>query len=397
MYHIHNFIEDNLIDWMEQIQKPPYNIIVRKGEYGFVDLVLLKYNQIKSDFSLPLVRECRGIILDLADNANVVCKAFDKFFNFGEKNAVSESDLVSPLIAQEKVDGSIMKLWYWERGKKWMVSTNGTIDASEAILPRRYHSDVIGGVYTFRDSFIDAIVQAGYKDLSEFVERIQAKKGLTYVFELTGIGNRVVVPYIQTELTYLTAFDNQSGREFFNLHRDLSLLRGLETIDIESINDVYSLLQKRNDIFHEGFVIVDSVGNRLKMKTEKYLEVHRLRGESVPSTARLLRLIVTGEWAQFVEYFPEYKSEIENLLKNFVYPYVMFMNDMLAKLWRFMETHDNRKEIALWIQENVERQEERHLLYQSIGSTPPNFLIDYIYEYLIDLNEDKLPKLLNCV
>ena len=69
-------------DWEEVLTQPPYYIKVKRdGLY-----ILLKYNQLSSDFSLPIVRECRGVIF--YDNENgtykCVCRAFDKFGNYGE-------------------------------------------------------------------------------------------------------------------------------------------------------------------------------------------------------------------------------------------------------------------------------------------------------------------------
>ena len=43
-------------------------------------LVLFKYDQIASDFSQQIVRECRGIVLDESNGWRVVSRAFDKFF-----------------------------------------------------------------------------------------------------------------------------------------------------------------------------------------------------------------------------------------------------------------------------------------------------------------------------
>lgn len=50
-------------------------------------LVLFKYNQIESPFAEPIVRECRGLILDESEGWCVVSRSFDKFFNHGEGHA----------------------------------------------------------------------------------------------------------------------------------------------------------------------------------------------------------------------------------------------------------------------------------------------------------------------
>ena len=45
-------------NWREVLSNSPYNLII-KEEDGYV---LLKYNQLNSDFANPIVRECRGSI-----------------------------------------------------------------------------------------------------------------------------------------------------------------------------------------------------------------------------------------------------------------------------------------------------------------------------------------------
>jgi hypothetical protein len=70
----------------------------------FPNLVLLNYSQINSPMNEPIVQECRGLILDEADNWRVVCRPYDKFFNYGEPNAV-EVDWGTASV-YEKLDGS---------------------------------------------------------------------------------------------------------------------------------------------------------------------------------------------------------------------------------------------------------------------------------------------------
>lgn len=50
-------------------------------------LVLLKYDQLNSPSAHPIVVECRGIILDEANDWRVVCYSFNRFFNLGEGHA----------------------------------------------------------------------------------------------------------------------------------------------------------------------------------------------------------------------------------------------------------------------------------------------------------------------
>ena len=82
---IQEFIRENP-DWERLLAEKPYSLIIQHDEVFGRKLVLLKYNQVESDMSLELVRECRGIILD-ETTFEPVCVPFFKFFNAGEPNA----------------------------------------------------------------------------------------------------------------------------------------------------------------------------------------------------------------------------------------------------------------------------------------------------------------------
>ena len=121
--NILEFIRQN-DDWESKLSVSPYYIKTkRSGQF-----VLLKYDQIRSDFNIPIVRECRGIILDESDGYKPVCVPFYKFGNIGE-SYVPDIDWGSAQV-QEKLDGSLIKLWH-HKGT-WHVSSNGEIDAHNA-------------------------------------------------------------------------------------------------------------------------------------------------------------------------------------------------------------------------------------------------------------------------
>jgi len=110
------FIENNS-NWEELLSQKPYSLsIKRDGGY-----ILFMYSQIDSDFGNPIVRECRGLI-SLEETLRPVCVPFFKFFNAQEGHA-SKIDWSTARVL-EKLDGSIIKLWFFDG---WHVSTNGTI------------------------------------------------------------------------------------------------------------------------------------------------------------------------------------------------------------------------------------------------------------------------------
>lgn len=122
MLNLQTFIHNNP-NWRELITRPTYCFKV--SEKG--DLICFKYSQIDSDFNEPLVRECRGIILE-KDTWNVVAYPFNKFFNFGEEYA-DNIDWESAVV-ETKEDGSLIKIYFYN--DEWKIATNGTIDAEDA-------------------------------------------------------------------------------------------------------------------------------------------------------------------------------------------------------------------------------------------------------------------------
>lgn len=91
-------------NWRELLDEMGIGI---KEEYPFA---IFNYT-IGCDFSSPIVQEARGIIIDL-ENLDVACWPFRKFGNYNESYA-DKIDWATAMV-QEKVDGSIVKLW-WNR------------------------------------------------------------------------------------------------------------------------------------------------------------------------------------------------------------------------------------------------------------------------------------------
>ena len=75
MFEIEAFMHEHS-DWDTKLTQEPYCLqISYDGDY-----VLLKYNQIASDLSNPIVQQARGIIFN-RHTLKPVCVPFFKFFN----------------------------------------------------------------------------------------------------------------------------------------------------------------------------------------------------------------------------------------------------------------------------------------------------------------------------
>lgn len=286
-------------NWEELLAAEPYNIIVKRdGEY-----VLLKYNQLNSDFSNPIVRECRGSIFRWNGYEWIcVCHPFDKFGNYGE-SYVPELDWNTVRVT-EKIDGSLIKLWY-DCGE-WHVSTNGTIDAFKAYIGE---TNVVNAI-TFGSLFKKAI---GEEYWEYFLKSLHQNE--TYMFELTSPYTQIVVPY-DLGVYFLSARNMITDKEEF-LREPFATpyMNFPEIANLVSLEDCIAAVAKF-DKNREGLVAVDGKGNRVKIKGEEYLAAAHLRNNGNVTTRRIVDMIKNEQLDDFLAYCPRYKERVDKILET---------------------------------------------------------------------------------
>lgn len=289
MLELVKFIKSNP-EWETILQQDPYNLMIKRdGRF-----ILFKYGYIKSNFSIPLVQEARGIILD--DEFNPVCVPFFKFGNYGE-SYVPDIDWTSAKV-QEKIDGSLIKLWF-DNG--WHISTMGTIDANKASL----------GENQKYSSFSELFTEALSKELNRILEEYGSIPNLdpynTYMFELVSPYNRVIINYGDIDMYHIGTRNNITLQEL-----DLDI--GFKKPKTYSFSTLEECIENANKLNHqkEGYVVVDKNFNRVKIKSPKYIQIHHLLNGPV-TTERLVSIIQLGETDEFLNYFPEHKSKVETI------------------------------------------------------------------------------------
>lgn len=251
------YIADHPNNWYESLHKD-YGIRIKKED----SLAIFSYN-VECDFKDPIVQEARGIIIDY-EKIEVVCWPFRKFGNYSESYA-DKIDWNNAVVL-EKVDGSIIKLWFNHKTQKWQFSTNGMIDADMAT------TDAYSGVY-----YGDIIRQANnYNDIP--FDKLD--KDYTYIFELVSPQTRVVIKYDETALYHLGTRSNITGEEY---NMDIGIKKP-KSYSINSLEDCIKAALELNkgaseddDVANEGFVVVDKNWNRVKVKSPDYIMMHRLK------------------------------------------------------------------------------------------------------------------------
>lgn len=255
---------------------------IRHKRHGrFPNLVQFEYHQYDSPPAEPVVRECRGLILDQDDSWRVVARPFDRFFNLGEPHA----DRIdwSTARAQEKLDGSLTFLYH--HAGEWHVATRGSPDASGRVTDHDL---------TFRELFWRTWREEGFSVP-------HGREDLTLMFELTSQLNRQVVSYTETHLTLIGVRD-RSGRE--ELVSDWSgRFRVVREFPLTSVEDVLRALETLDPLQQEGYVVVDGGFGRVKVKRSGYVALHRLRSSASPRL--ILEVVRRGEDSELLVHFPE--------------------------------------------------------------------------------------------
>jgi len=272
--------------------------VKRHPQYN--NLVMLKYDQLLTPMENPLAQEARGIILDEANNWEVVARPFDKFFNSGESLA-ARIDWDTARV-QEKLDGSLM-IVYWYDGQ-WHVASSGTPDAGGQVgSPGR---DSIQ--QTFRDLFWQVWTEKGYK-LSDL------RPNLTFMFELCTKLNRIVVPHEENRLVLLGCRSTTAGTEL-NIHDPLwaelfAPFELVKTFKLRYLDELVLSFDDQDGLHQEGYVVVDANYNRVKVKHPRYVLFHQMLGSL--TRKKLLDVVRTGEVSELLAYFPEWHKEAQDL------------------------------------------------------------------------------------
>jgi hypothetical protein len=271
----------------------------------YTNKTLFKYDQLVSPtmMSLPEVQECRGLILE-NNTWNVISIAFEKFFNAEESNA-AKIDWDTAKI-YEKMDGTMIQLYYDWHDMTWYAGTTGTANGEGEVNNKNGTTfndlfwDTVNNKYTFNECLLN--------------------KDLIYVFELTTPYNIVVKPHGESSATLLAVRNRETLIELSG--KDLQMVAisiGIPLVKSFDLNasNVGHLLKTFEGMpwSEEGYVVVDSNFNRVKVKNPAYCAVHLLKGKSAEHN--ILTIIKTNEIEEFGATFPERKEELNRLKEGY--------------------------------------------------------------------------------
>lgn len=269
---------------LDSLKEKPYYLKIQERD----NFVLLKYNQIDSDFNEPICRECRGLILE-KNTWMPVCFPFTKFFNINEPFA---DTIDGKLYIYQKIDGSLAKVWNYHG--HWHLSSNGGLDAREVIV-----NDNVN----FYELFIKALLTYNLT-WDSFVNTLDPN--YTYMFELATQDNQIIIPYEGYHIFYLGQRNINTYEEEY---KPMNTIENVKSYSFDSINDVLAASKELpND--EEGYVVRDSQWHRIKVKNPTYFMLHHLAANGKPD---FLKYYLDNNTDELLSYFPQYSKDFYHL------------------------------------------------------------------------------------
>lgn len=307
---------------------------IKVKNYDEEGLIVLNYDQIYSKpKDHPIIRECRGLILD--SNFDIVSRSFYRFFNMGEIPQEDEQFDIRRAICFEKADGSLMKI-YKHRGK-WQCSTRGTA-FGEAQTP----TGTTFKELTFKALNVETEEQFQGLCSSHFDPKY------TYNFEVTSRENRIVKVYEGHSLWFLAKINNQTGEDQteFDTSEMPATVKELRKFTFNSEDAILTASKELKEL-DEGYVCLDTTsGIRLKIKSPTYLTVHSLRGEGTLTPKKIMELILMNEHEEYLCYYPEDR--------DYFTPYKSSLDRMeveMGDLWKETRDIESQKDYAVQVKD----------------------------------------------
>ncbi len=322
MLNVQEYLLNNSLEEL----KDEYDINVK--EYD--DFYVFNYG-IKSPRFHPIADECRALILS-KDFKNVYCRSFNRFYNYGEGDTGKNFNF-SNATCYEKLDGSLVNLWFNPVSNQWQFSTR-KMGYAEGQYDSTDH----------KKTFHSLILQAINNDLTSFTDGLD--KDITYIFELTSPFTRIVKPYTNVQLWSLDARNKNTG-EYVDTY--VLLDKGISFPYIYDMSSYDDIVKSFDDLPYteEGYVLCDKMTNeRLKIKNMKYVAVHNLRGEGSLVAKRIIQLILEDQYEEYVLHFPDDKVHFD--------PYVdaiKKLDEHIHSIWEDVKHIEEQKEFALKVKD----------------------------------------------
>ena len=347
-----DFIKSNK-DWKERLLKKPYALKNIVQVPYIPNAWMFNYNLFESDLSSPIVKACRGTILEISSDRSVVkavCLPFYKFFNYGDVNG----DTIDWSTAKTrlKIDGQLIKMFKYKGQNYWCTNGSPNVETPLDYTDEKIHNYKELLFEAIRKDLKQPTVAAWSDDNGNFyckdidwVNKIP--DGWTLMFELTSPYNRIIVEYNEIKLWFHGARDEngiehdpEEIAERFGIPYEIP-----KQFDFKNFDQAFEVIKNWKGLENEGLVVCDADFHRVKVKCDDYLKVKFIRDVSTPKG--IFWIVISEEYDDLAAH-----PEIQELAEK-------QKDELLEVMNKFRKLHkeitdarsrfEDQKSYALWV------------------------------------------------
>ena len=263
----------------------------------------------------------RGHVYEVGTN-KLVAMAFQKFFNLMELPEYKRKDILKQkdYTCYEKIDGSLGIIYHY--AGTWRVNTRGSFSSEQA------------------------------EEALKMIEKIDMTlipTKLTILVEIIYPNNKIIIDYgNRKELVILTIFNRDTKKELSRSKiKEINQNLGLSIV--KSYDNTFEKMfefQKSKVLTTEGFVVHFKNGERIKIKSKRYLEIARILANLTPLS--VWKCMEMGKVKQkTLEEIPEeFRQDLDGMVNDLESKYSSLKGKIEKEYEKVMKKNPSRAEIA---------------------------------------------------
>lgn len=295
-----NYVTEEFYSMLQEEVKNGY-VVAHRNEYKPITNYTYSRLTEQENHWNEITLKTRGLILD--DNRRIIFNCPRKFFNFQQNNFANDTyeRLKDDFKIYEKLDGSAI----------WVVNDSeyGFIVSSKSSFTSEHAT------------WAKEIIEQKFKE-----KDLIFKEGICYCFELIHPENRIVVDYGEEKTLKLWGLKTQSG-ETIELEDNKIDTSYFETPKLLGTNNDKSVIDNYiNQKNVEGVVLKGVGDDRIKIKSQTYLELHRIKTDCTPN--RILELLMSGKRVSDYDFPDEFLKEVQSYEDIYLKKYQQIYNQI---------------------------------------------------------------------
>ena len=312
--------------------------LLHKQVHPTLDLTIWNYSEKVQYEGLwdDITLMCRGLVTN--SEGNIIAKPFKKFFNLEEGKHTPTSDFDVYM----KLDGSLGILFNYKG--EWILATRGSFISEQAVK--------------------------GMSMLKKYYYE-QLHRDYTYLFEIIYEDNRIVVQYPYEDLVLLGMINTKTVDEVDIHNGEIRFRNMISNVGFRVVKkydgiEDYSTLKSMISDDEEGFVVRFSNGDRMKVKGEEYLRLHKIM-TNISTTTVWEILSSGGKIEDILKDVPdEFYQKIKMYASTLNYQWYQYFNQLGKSYDYFRYGKYNDKEVEPTKKEFAEFIKDKHPIVKAI-------------------------------